>query len=451
MVVQHVLDVAAGGERRLAGVTGVDGVPRTWVERGHCRTVVSSFGPVTIRRLAYRAAGQPNLHPRDAALNLPPRRYSWRVQRMAVEYALAGSYEQAQRWLRAAMGISIGKQQLEQIVVEAARDAPGCYPAAAAPAPCPPGAPLALPVDGKGVAMRPEARRRRAKAPAQRAKTFGKRLGTGEKTGHKRLAHVGAVFDVIPPDRPRTPEQIMNRAPGDPPAAQPRAARRWYTVDIAAGRAATIRAVFDEAARRDPARQRDWIALVDGDSHQIATICQQASQRGVTVTILVDLIHVLEYLWKAAWCFHPARDPAAETWVTTQALAILHGRVPEVIGLINDLATAHPPKPGSEHDKNIKKTLSYLTAKQPYLDYPTALARGWPIATGVIEGACRHLVADRMGITGARWGLPGAQAILWLRAIRANGDLGPYWHHHTTREHQHNHLSRYQTSPALAA
>ena len=89
--------------------------------------------------------------------------------------------------------------------------------------------------------------------------------------------------------------------------------------------------------------------------------------------------------------------------------------------------------------------------KQPYLGYPRALAEGWPIATGVIEGACRHLVADRMGITGARWSLEGAQAILWLRAIRANGDLDAYWNWHIQQEHQRNHLSRYQDSLDLAA
>ena len=66
---------------------------------------------------------------------------------------------------------------------------------------------------------------------------------------------------------------------------------------------------------------------------------------------------------------------------------------------------------------------TYLTNKAPYLDYPTALAKGWPIATGVIEGACRHLVKDRMDLTGARWGLDGAEAILKLRALRSNGDF----------------------------
>ncbi len=76
---------------------------------------------------------------------------------------------------------------------------------------------------------------------------------------------------------------------------------------------------------------------------------------------------------------------------------------------------------------------AYLTNKHAYLDYPTALQKGWPIATGVIEGACRHLVKDRMDITGARWGLDGAEAILKLRAIRSNGDFDEYFHYHLTQ------------------
>jgi len=450
-ITQHVLDVQAGREQRLAEVADAAGVPRTRAERGHARTVVSQFGSVVIRRLAYRAPGQPNLHPRDAVLNLPLRRYSWQVQQAVVRYVLAGAYEQAQQFLLAATGITVGKQQLEQITAEAARDAPGFYPARGA-AEIPPGLPLAISADGKGVAMRPEARRAdTARKARKRTPAFGKRLGTGEKAGHKRIAETGVVFDVQPPAGPaRTPEQIMTRPPGEP-ARGPEAVNRWYTVDITASRAHTIAAVFDQAERRDPGHARPWIALVDGDRHQIEVIRAEAAARGITVTILVDFIHVLEYLWKAAWCFHAPRDPAIEDWVTAQGLDILHGRAGDVISRIRQLAAAHPPRPGGEHDKIIKTTLAYLAAKQPYLDYPRALASGWPIATGVIEGACRHLIADRMGITGARWGLAGAQAILWLRAIRANGDLDGYWAYHISQEHQRNHLSRYKNGLSLAA
>jgi len=453
MITQHVMDARAAAEPRLAQAAGSDGVPRTRAERGHARVVVTWFGPVTVRRLAYRAPGAPNLHPADAALNLPARRYSWQVQQAAVRYALAGSYEQAQLWLHDLTGVSIGKQQLEQIVSEAAADAAGFYPSRPA-AQAPPGVPLAISADGKGVAMRPGARRAgTARKARKRTPAFagGSRLGTGEKTGQKRIAETGSVFDVQPPDEPRTPEQILGRAGGRRAAHGPEAVNRWYTADITASRAQTITAVFDQAERRDPGHARPWIALVDGDRHQIDVIRDQAAARGITVTILVDFIHVLEYLWKAAWCFCPPRDPAAEDWVTAQGLDILHGRTGEVISRIQALTAADPPRPGSEHARIIRATLAYLTAKQPYLDYPRALAEGWPIATGVIEGACRHLVQDRLGITGARWSLPGAQAMLWLRAIRINGDLPAYWTWHITREHHRNHLSHYHDNHRLAA
>jgi hypothetical protein len=278
---------------------------------------------------------------------------------------------------------------------------------------------------------------------------FDKRAGTGEKKGCKRMAETGCVFDVIA-GQPRTPEQVMRPDPGAGKKA-PRAQDRWYACDITAGRDVTIGKIFDEADRRDPGHRRTWIALIDGDVYQLGLIQAQAAARGITLIILVDFIHVLEYLWKTAWCFHAPRDPAMEDWVTAQGLDILHGRTGEVIARIARLAAEHPPKPGGEHAKIIRKTLHYLTAKQPWMDYPRALAEGWPIATGVIEGACRHLVQDRMGITGARWGLEGAQAMLWLRAIAASGDTDAYWDYHITREHQRNHASRYQDSLGLAA
>jgi len=239
----------------------------------------------------------------------------------------------------------------------------------------------------------------------------------------------------------------------DPGAAKnaPRALNRWYACDITAGRDVTIGKIFDEADRRDPGHRRTWIALADGDICQLALIQAQAAARGITLVILIDFIHVLEYLWKAAWCFHAPRDPAMEDWVTAQGLDILHGRVRDVIARIRQLAEDHPPKPGGEHAKIIRKTLHYLDAKQSFMDYPQALAAGWPIATGVIEGACRHLVQDRMGITGARWSLQEAQAMLWLRAIAASRDTAAYWDWHITREHQRNHLSRYQDNLGLAA
>ena len=459
-LVQLALDTQAEREVRLPGVTGEDGVERARAEPGHGRPVVTLLGEVRVRRIGYRSGvrGVLSLFPRDAVLNLPPLGYSWQLQRLAEMFCRAGSYEQGHEFVLAATGVSIGKRQLEQIIAAAAADAErfcqdqdlAAVPAAGEQEQGQGLPPLALSADGKGVAMLPEARRRRARAPDQRVRTFDKRAGTGEKKGCKRMAETGAVFDVAVPEQPRTPEQVMRPDPGTA-RDRPRAENRWYACDITAGRDVTIGKIFDEAGRRDPDHLRTWIALVDGDIHQLGLIQAAAAARGITLAILIDFIHVLEYLWKAAWCFHAPRDPAMEDWVIAQALDILHGRTGEVITRIQALAAEHPPKPGGEHAKNIKKVLHYLDAKQPYLDYPRALAEGWPIATGVIEGACRHLVQDRMGITGARWSLEGAQAMLWLRAIAASGDTSAYWDYHITQEHQRNHLSRYQPGFDLAA
>ena len=475
-LVQLSLDAQAEREVRLPAVTGADGVPRACAERGHSRTVVTRLGEVAVSRIGYRSKIKkvPALFPRDAVLNLPPRGYSWALQQLAEMFCRSVSFEQGHEFVAAATGVSVGRRQLEQIMVAAASDAERFCQDLDRAAVLQAGQqqqqeeeeeeeeegqekglpPLGISADGKGVAMRPEARRPETarKAAGRPGQAFARRLGTGQKSGSKRIAETGAVFDVLPPDGeqgPRTPEQIMGRAPGQPAPDGPRAANRWYIADITASCAETIAALFDHAERRDPGHARTWIALVDGANHQIDVITAEAARRDVTITILIDFIHVIGYLRKAAWCFHPARDPAAGDWVTAQGLAILHGRTPEVIARIEAAAAADPPRPGSEHAKIIRTTLTYLRNKQPYLDYPRALANGWPIATGVIEGACRHLVQDRMGITGARWGLEGAQAMLWLRAINASGDHDAYWDWHIQQEHQRNHLSRYQ-DPSLA-
>jgi hypothetical protein len=456
-LLQLALDGQAAAEARVPRVAGADGVPRGRAERGHARTIVTRLGKVVVRRIAYRSGvkGAGSLFPRDAVLNLPPCRYSWPLQRLAEMFARAVSYAQAREFVLAATGVSVGKRQLQQITAGAAADAERFYRDRAAAVPAAgeqgPGLPpLALSGDGKGVAMLPGARRGRTKAPDQKVRTFEKRAGTGEKKGHKRMAETGCVFDVIA-QQPRTPEQVMRPDPGSAGKKPPRAENRWYACDITAGRDVTIGKIFHEAGRRDPGHARTWIALLDGDNYQLGLFQAAAAARGIPLVILIDFIHVLEYLWKAAWCFHQPRDPAIEDWVIAQALDILHGRAGQVIARIRRLAADHPPKPGGEHARVIRKTLHYLQAKQPFMDYPRALAEGWPIATGVIEGACRHLVHDRMGITGARWSLPGAQAMLWLRAIAASGDTDAYWDYHIQQERQRNHLNRYQDTLGLAA
>jgi hypothetical protein len=455
---QLALDAQAGAEVPLPGLAGADGHWRGCREKSAV-TVVTMLGPVAVRRIAYRSRGRgvPDLHWRDAVLNLPPCGYSWRLQQLAEMACRAGSFQDGHDLVLAATGAGIGKRQLEEILARAAADAEAFAagrPVPDAPVIAGPGgeerlAVLGMSADAKGVAMRPDALRPdTARKAAKRDRKGEKRLGSGEKQAKKRMAETGAVFDSVPPDGPaRTPREVMARPAGTPPRT-PLAVNKWYTCGIAATCAEVIALVFAEADRRDPARERDWLALVDGNAHQVSCFRAEAAKRGKDITILIDFIHVIEYLRKAALAFTPPGDTrATEEQVTAWGLDILAGSSRHVAAGIAARAAADPPRPGGEHDKNIRKAIRYLQAKEPCLDYPAALARGWPIATGVIEGACRHITGDRLGITGARWSLPGAQAMLWMRAIAASRDTAAYRDWHITREHHRNHLSKLLNPP----
>jgi len=156
------------------------------------------------------------------------------------------------------------------------------------------------------------------------------------------------------------------------------------------------------------------------------------------------------YLWSAAWSFHAEGDPAAEKWVATKALAVLNRQASTVAAAIRRKAITLGLQPHTR--RGADRCADYLLAKRNYLNYPQALQAGWPIATGIIEGACRHLVKDRLDLTGARWGLQGAEAILKLRALRSNGDFEQYWTFHLNRERHRVHQTRYlnNTIPTAA-
>jgi hypothetical protein len=436
---QDSLDLRAGREERLGGVIDADGGLRGWAEPGRQRRLATRFGEVVVTRIAYRARGRVDLHPADAVLNLPVEKHSHGLRRLAAVEAARGSFADAAAAIERATTVRVGKRQVEALAAAAAADVDAFY-TAHAPDRCADDDVLGLSFDAKGVVMRPDGLRA-ATAKAAVGQKLAVRRSKGEKRHRKRMCEVAAVFDITP--APRTVADILPDDPGHPPTPTPTpvTSGKWLHASVTDDAAAVIAAGFAEADRRDPDRQRTWIALVDGNSHQIDRIRAEAKARKMTIPIVVDFIHVIEYIWKAAWCFHPEGDPDAERWVRAQARQILAGRAGIVAAAIRRKATYHGLEPGKR--KPADTCAAYLLAKKPFLDYPTALARGWPIATGVIEGACRHLVKDRMDVTGARWGLDGAEAILKLRTLISNGDLDQYWAWHLAQEQQRVHNTRY--------
>ncbi len=437
LLLQDHLVLRAAREEPIV-VVNVDGQRHGRVEPGHVRLLATVFGVVDVERLAYRRLGAPNLHPADGVLNLPVERHSHGLRRLAAVEATRGSFADAVDAVERATGQHVGKRQVEQLAARAATDIDAFY-AEARREPAANTDVVVLSVDGKGIVMRPDSLRpKTAEAAAGATTKLDRRLSKGEKRNRKRMAEVGAVYDLTPV--PRTAEQLMD-AGGGGERQRPRAKAKWLCASVVDDAAEVIAQVFDEAERRDPLHQRRWIVLVDGNRHQIDCVQAQADHRHLDVTILCDLVHVLEYLWGAAWCFYPEGDRTAEQWVKDRALAVLHGRATDVAAGIRRRATTAALTKAKR--RKADACARYLVNQARYLDYPTALAEGWPLATGIIEGACRHLICDRMDLTGARWTVNGAEAVLKLRALNSNGDFDTYWRYHLDHERHRVHDTRY--------
>lgn len=404
-------------------------------KRLHTRRHVTLFGAITVTRIGYGRPGQASIHPLDGDLGLPARCYSYELQRRLVTAAVHAPFDDAVGLLAEATGVTIPKRSAEQIVIDASIDFDAFYAQrahagdAAADGPILVGA-----VDGKGVPMvKPE--------PA--AKTV--RLGKGQKRQKKKMATVGCVFSQQP--RPRTPDEVVASLFALPAPDQreqhadgtnkrrerpgrPQRKRVWAS--LLSSKDTFIADVRAEMARRDPDHERDWVIVTDGE---------RALQRRVTTifehddtTLVLDLLHVLEKLWTAAYVFHPEGSAKATKFVRERALRILRGQSSQVVKGLRQMVTKHRLQ--GVKRKTLLDVAAYYHRNRERMRYDQYLANGWPIASGSVEGACKNLVKDRFERSGMRWSLTGAQAMLRLRATHLSGDFDSYWAFHVQQEQQ---------------
>ena len=317
---QDRLDLTAAREERRHDVTGEDGVARTRAEKGRARPLVTRFGQVSVSRIAYRSPGRSNVHPLDAALNLPEEKHSHGLRKLTAIEAARGSIDAAGAAITRATGVRIGKRQLEEMVRRAAAHVEAFYLSRVI-RPAPDGHPLVLTFDGKGIVMLPDALRpATAKAAAAAEGKLATRLSPGEKHGRKRMAGLACVYDAVPvlrapediistPAQKRRKKARAGKAEGKGKPREPQARAKWLTASVTDDIPAVIAAAFGEAERRDPGHQREWVILIDGNNTQIEAVTAEAGSRSITVTIVIDFIHVLEYLWKAAWSIYDKGEP----------------------------------------------------------------------------------------------------------------------------------------------
>ena len=443
---QGYLDHRYAAESYQRAVIGSDGQARPHRRKQTARKLETLFGEVVVTRVGYsrQAPNVSALYPSDGQLNLPTDKYSDGLRRRVAEEASKVSFSETSRTIAMTTGGAVGKRQCEEVTVKVALDFEDFYAQRTGTSTAASDDLLVLTTDGKGIVMHSaDLRAASAKAAKKSSQAPQVRLSPGQKRQRKRMATVAAVYHV--PRYKRRAEDIIgdSREPPQRPAISDK--RVWASVEQDAK--TVIASAFDEALARDPKQHREWVVLVDGEPHQLHTLKATAKQQSPQVTIVLDFIHVLEYVWKAAFCFFPVGSKDAETWVQERALRILKGQASDVAAGIRRSATLR--QLSAKAREKADSCADYLLKYRPYLRYDQYLEKGYPIASGVIEGACRHLVNDRMDITGARWRLDRAEAVLRIRALRASHDFDEYWQFHKRQEFRRNHVSKFQDPKRL--
>lgn len=444
-----------GQAEPLHAVVGVDERERTHVRAGETRHLETTFGPIEVERTAFSGRGLSSLFPVDADLNLPSHRFSHEVERLVARSVAELSFDGTAKHIEDSTGADVAKRQVESITRRAAADFHSFYEARKwTPASQEDTGPfLVLSFDQKGVVVRTNDLRGRTRKIAenrtQRFRAVHNRDGKKHWRGRKRMAMVATVYTIqadcrTPEDVVRGLRRLQDVVDRRCRIVRPELKRVWASVEQ--DPADVTAEAFDEALERDPNQSKHWLVLVDGDPDLCKWVRQAAEERGVKVTLVLDIIHVLQYLWGAAQDICGTDNAAIESWVLPRLTRILEGGVSNVVAGMNRAATKRGLK--ARQRARIDKCADYCLSRKTMMGYGKLLATGAPIATGVIEGTCKHLIATRCDKSSARWSASGADAVLRLRAIHLSGDFDEYWAFREAAELRRNHTSQYAPNAA---
>jgi hypothetical protein len=390
------------------------------------RRYVSIFGELTLTRHGFHAPGHPLVFPLDRDLALPSGCYSALLREWVSYGATDAAYREVQTLLARILGQTLSVQALETILAEdsvtvAAFDqqaVPAVLDDAAQPDDV--ATLLVVQADGKGVPL-----------VLPRSQPRGVRPTSGRPANKMKEAIVTAHYAIAP--WVRTPQDLvaalLDGEAASTPAPRPQPLGKEVRASLA-GKTAAVSDLAGRVSRRDQTGIEAWVALTDG-AEALQVEMQHAFPQA---TLVLDIIHASEYLWSAATAIHGERNPERLPWMRTQLTALLAGQIEDIIATL-EAAQAVGARNAAAATA-LSKTLRYYRRNQPYMHYGQYLARGWPIGTGVVEGACGHLVKDRLQQAGMRWMIPGAQAMLDLRGVRLSGQWDAYWAFHRQQEQQ---------------
>lgn len=273
----------------------------------------------------------------------------------------------------------------------------------------------------------------------------GERLGKGQKNGVKKSSTVSVTYSFNP--LVRTPEAVISslfeKQKGEKKdekkeQASPESSRNTKNKHIRAfisDKKKTMEYGFDNIVKRSGEANKKIVVLIDGDRGLEKAIDRTVETKGISAMVMckiLDFIHVVEYIWKAANSHFGEKSPLRIFWVKQQCLLLLQSQMDTVIGNLRTIIQQHKSRPAKQ--ESIQKVINYIVNHKQMMDYKTYLARGFPISTGAVESACGHFVQCRMERNGMRWSLTGAQNLLNIRAVNKNDDWDKYINHYIYNE-----------------
>jgi hypothetical protein len=388
------------------------------------RTYRSIFGDLTLHRIVYgsREGQKIELVPLDTRLQLPAGDYSYVLQDWAQAFGMEQSWPLVHALLAKILGLNVPVDSLERMNRHMAKEVNAFRETQPVPKPKEEGELFVVGGDGKGVPMRRTAEEKKTKPGPHRHK--------GEKANKKRMAIVGTIYSV---DRyQRTPEEVVAALFEDAPKPErkrptPCHKHLWACLTYEDGdvQRRGLSDVFswlsEELGQRNGGQTKPTVCLMDGQENLWEA---RREYLPPNCTDVLDLMHVLPRLWQAAHVFWREGSAEAENFVRQRLLRILRGESLYVRTGLRQMATKHDV--GSAQRKTIDRICDYLQANENRMRYDQYLAAGFPIASGVLEGACRHYIKDRMERSGMRWTMEGAQGMLDLRSRWLNGDWEKY-------------------------
>ncbi len=409
----------------------------------HSKPYVSVFGALSpIERVVYgtRETQKHEVIPLDARLGLPESDYSYLLQQWSQSFCVKGSYKDARTDLEQILRLRPSIRVLEDTNGSMSKDVGGFRSSQPTPSHDLEGEILVVTGDCKGVRIRgdkPPAEEQDAKnhvnSPQEDASHHARKRGP--RPGTKREACVGSVYSID--QFVRSTEDVVNdvvrkQRAQDRPTPQNKVLRAELTHEVNGVEINGKDVIFDwfgdqiKARRTSPSQE--IVCVMDGAPTLWNKLKRLMKTLGVTIVCILDLFHVMDYLWDAARCVHGSNDEAAEAFVTDRLRRILNGDIGRVIGGLRQMLAKDKERQkakrkfNSAQRKTLNKVIGYFDRKKKFMRYDEYLAKGYPIGSGVVEGACGHLVKDRMEGSGMRWSIPGAQSMLDLRCVYINED-----------------------------